>query len=536
MSRKRREARRPAPAPPTPPRRAFRLEPLVFAALVVATLAPIWLVPYFPSQDGGSHLETASVFLRYADPLYSKYYELNLSVGPNWVVTLLLGGLMLVFSPAVAEKILVSGYVVLFALSARLALGAIRAESRWLAPAALLLVFNLPLHMGFYNFCLSLGLLLLVVGYYLRRHPRWTIPSTAALAALAVLLYLCHPVSLVMAAAFIGILSVWPWPVPPWRQPRASLAPLVALAPAVALLATFVTREGSDLSGGRSRREVRLTDFLFLRAYDDFERWLCYGVFAVFGLAVAYRLVTLRRQPEQARWASLAFVVLVLTGIYAAVPDMLAGGTMVKMRLTIYPFLGLLLWLGAGVYARWFRGLLLAAIVALLAVQLGHFTGRYRAINERLAVYYSAAEHLPAGATLLPLCFDPWGSAGDRPLSVFAQPFLHAAGRISAAKRALTLLNQPGNTDYYPVALRPSNNPYAFITPDEKNYHRGRPPEFLSYAERTGGSVDYVLVWGLRRSLLQSPSVKRILEQLSAGYEEIDRSADGHMVFFKRKG
>lgn len=542
--RPKRPQRPPAAKPPLPAEaRAERPElatgrrdDFILLVLTAAMLVPVWLVAYFPSQDGGSHLETASVLFHYGgDSVFRQYYDLNLKLGPNWVVTVLLGGLMLVTSPAVAEKIFVSGYVLLFAAGLRMALGAIRAESRWLAGLGLLLVYNFPLHMGFYNFCLSLALLMVVLGVFLSRHPRWTILSTLVMAGLSLLLYLCHPVSLVIGTAIIGVVAVWPWPERPWRKPRALLAPLLALLPALALLATFLTREGSDLSGGASRREMRFDDFYFLLSFDDAERKICLALFALFGACVLYRLVTWMRQPERARWASLAVATGVVFAIYALAPDKMAGGSLVKTRLTIYPFMALLLWLAAGSYARWFKIALQSAATVLLVVQLGTNAQRYRAVNRMLEVFYQSTPHLEPNSTLLPLDFDPWGTEKDGVLSIRVQPFLHAAGRMSAAREAMTLLNQPGNTDYYPVILKPSNNPYKFITPNEKNFQQGRPPEFITYPERTGGRVDFVLLWGLPPQLQNHPSVRRILEQLAMGYEEIDRSPDGKMRFFKHK-
>ena len=50
--------------------------------------------------------------------------------------------------------------------------------------------------------------------------------------------------------------------------------------------------------------------------------------------------------------------------------------TLVKTRLTIYPFMALLLWLASGSYARWFKIALQSAAAILLVVQLGYYAGR----------------------------------------------------------------------------------------------------------------------------------------------------------------
>ena len=70
-----------------------------------------------------------------------------------------------------AEKVLVSVYVIGFGLSYRYFLGAADRAAHWLAPAALLFVFNFCFMKGFYNYCLSLILFWVVLGYCIgRRH------------------------------------------------------------------------------------------------------------------------------------------------------------------------------------------------------------------------------------------------------------------------------------------------------------------------------------------------------------------------------
>jgi hypothetical protein len=138
---------------------------------------PIWCAGHFPSQDGPSHLDTAHVLLRYHDagtPAFAQLYELRVKLGPNILLSLVLAGLMVVFDPSVAERLLVSGYVLLFALSFRAAIRAVAPESRWMATFALPLAYNAPLHMGFYSFSLSVALFPLAIAAWLRGHPAWT--------------------------------------------------------------------------------------------------------------------------------------------------------------------------------------------------------------------------------------------------------------------------------------------------------------------------------------------------------------------------
>ena len=70
----------------------------------------------------------------------------------------MLRALLAVLPPAAAEKVLVSGYVLLFALAARFFAGAVDPTRRWLAFLAFPFALNATLHNGFYSFAISVAL------------------------------------------------------------------------------------------------------------------------------------------------------------------------------------------------------------------------------------------------------------------------------------------------------------------------------------------------------------------------------------------
>src|SRR5438067_602152 len=79
-------------------------------------LAPIWCVHYFPSQDGPAHVSNAKILLDYhrADaPALRKYYVLNHWPEPNLAGHWIMAGLMNFLPPFIAEKVLLSLYIVL---------------------------------------------------------------------------------------------------------------------------------------------------------------------------------------------------------------------------------------------------------------------------------------------------------------------------------------------------------------------------------------------------------------------------------------
>src|SRR5262245_53232457 len=101
-----------------------RLDAVLFALLLLVEVAPIWWFEYFPSSDGPSHIENATILLRYHDPDWAfvrDFYTISTRPDPNWLGHLLLAGLIGFVPPLIAEKILLTGYVVLLPVSVRYA-------------------------------------------------------------------------------------------------------------------------------------------------------------------------------------------------------------------------------------------------------------------------------------------------------------------------------------------------------------------------------------------------------------------------------
>jgi hypothetical protein len=126
---------------------------LLCLALIIMHLMPIWAFKYFPSQDGPAHVNNANIIREYHDrPLFRKYYSLNKDLVPNWFGHLVMAGLMYLIPALVAEKMLLSGYVILLPISLCYVLRTIRPDGAFLTVLIFPFVYSFLLHMGFYNF------------------------------------------------------------------------------------------------------------------------------------------------------------------------------------------------------------------------------------------------------------------------------------------------------------------------------------------------------------------------------------------------
>ena len=141
---------------------------LLIGLLIVAYLLPIWLFPYFPTQDGVSHVYNSQILTEYNNPDYQfrDYYEINWYPFPNWLSHFSLAVLMFVFPPLIAEKIFLSLYVILFPLAIYYFLNAVQRGRYALVILSFTFVYNYLFLMGFYNFAVSVPLFFLALGYW----------------------------------------------------------------------------------------------------------------------------------------------------------------------------------------------------------------------------------------------------------------------------------------------------------------------------------------------------------------------------------
>lgn len=523
-------------------------ENLLFIILIVVCLIPIWQFKYLPSQDGPSHINNANIIREYHYPDYPvlrRYYTLNKRFTPNLFGHLLMAGLMYIMSPLFAEKILLSIYVILLPISVRYVLRAIRPDSSFLAVLSFPLIYNYLFHMGFYNFSCSLPFFFFVVGYWIKYQEGFNISRIAVLAVLSLLLYSCHILSVIIAYLAIAILAIWLTLLESvkmvrerrrslklfWHSiKRRALSPFFAFLPTALVAILFLQKTEIEFSPPEPFPILwkKLYHLLSLVSFRITEVYFSTILAELFIAVAIYLLITkiIRRQFN--RWDGLFLVVVSYTIIYFTMPepglknDGMVFYQMLNDRLSLFPFFGLILWFGAQTYHRIVRLGIKFIAVFVAIVLIGLNAGKYGQLNDYIEEYLSATRFVESNTTLLPLCFSPYGrdSKGER-LSLRVAPFLHASGHIAAEKGVVDLDNYEATRGYFPTFFRSNLDPFMHIGID--GGLEGVPPrvEFLTYPKRTGGSVDYVLVWQMQDEQLDDKYTKSILTQLQKGYKLI---------------
>src|ERR1700704_1494653 len=182
----------------------------IFFGLLILYLVPIWCFHYFPSADGPAHVANAHIMRELSRPsgaVFREYYDWNPLPQPNWSGHLVMAAFMIFTSPLVAEKILLSLYILLLPISVRFVLGLIQPHARFLSILSFPLIYSVPLHAGLYNFCCSLPVFFFTLGYWIKYRGAFSLGNAINLGLLLLILYFCHLISFLMTGVAIMIFT-----------------------------------------------------------------------------------------------------------------------------------------------------------------------------------------------------------------------------------------------------------------------------------------------------------------------------------------
>jgi hypothetical protein len=208
----------------------------VFALAALPTVLAIWTVPWFVTQDTPAHLYNAHIIassLR-PDSAFGNYYEVRWEPLPNWAGHLAFMGLLEFLSPRTADRVMMTVTFVGFAAAV--------AWLRWrvagwrgmpvAAALAVLLALNMMWLLGFTSFLLGACLFTITLGVWWAGREKPGPGRAVAVAALLVVGYFCHLVTLGLTAVGLVVLAV---ATPGGDRPRRLFLTAVSLIPLVGL-------------------------------------------------------------------------------------------------------------------------------------------------------------------------------------------------------------------------------------------------------------------------------------------------------------
>lgn len=553
-----------------------RIATVLFWVLLGLHLVPVWIFPLFPTQDGPAHIYNSDVLARFEGaewPELREYFHINRNLDPNWASHVLMAAASLMVGPVIAEKLLVSLYLLFLPLTVRYlswspttAPGSeprhgFSRESRAIAPLLVFpFLYSYSLHMGFYNFVMSLGFFFAVLGFYVRYREAMTAGRILVLALLVLGLYFCHAVSLVASMLAIGAVAFWQAGVveilhspvgersqsyrgslrqSAYRFYQLLVPAVVAFLPAVILLAGYLIRSTAAVplaaanppaDHGWIDRMLRLFSLSSLVSYSWAEFFFSSALVVVFAVTA---LVLLRRKWKVGRVEPADAFLMMACGfvvLYFIAPDELAGGSVILPRLELFPYLCCILWFASSTLGRPLSRWLIGSATVISMGLLGGHVLSYARFAAALDEFRSVAESIEPHSTLLAITLSDNAGHRTAPASLRVNPLKHACCYVALDSRAVLLTNYEAAHAYFPIQFRSGYNPYEMIGPfhadplsaDLERFHAGG-----------GAKVDYVLLYGTEDHELETESLLKT--QMTAHYEPIRTSGPRGLVRLYRR-
>lgn len=470
---------------------------IVFAALCMACVWPLFYVAHPPIGDLPQHLAAVRVLHDFRNPAFGfeRFFEIDLLATQYLSYYLAADALAYLFDVELATRLLIAASLIAIPYALRSLLHALGKEPR-LAVLVLPLAYSAHLILGFLNFVAAIPLSLYGVALAVRQRRSYSHGRALGLSLLSVVCFYTHVVPFALMGLAVGLVSL----ARDWRVSLRSLAPLLP-AGVAALVWIAVSPAGQATAGAASgsAQGVKIEFQSAQSALTQLPRWLT-DVFSGDGDLRVLQL-----------WGALVVMVGVLASIERALgrrslaPDALSRSF--GLRLCLLPPLCALLYFVLPVGYSWIwpiapRFPLLCAIwlVAVLprfelarplvlAVALGlaaasfHIAGNAFARFEREEVgdFEAALQVLPARQRVVGLIFERYSR------HVAFAPFLHYVAYYQARKGGAVMFTF-ADFPQSPFRFKESGRPPRVPPRWEWLPERVRPAELRDY--------DFALVRG----------------------------------------
>ncbi|MDP9361979.1 MAG: hypothetical protein M3P29_11060 [Acidobacteriota bacterium] len=421
----------------------------LYFGLALLALAPIWSVSYLPTSDGPSHLYNSWVLhelLRGSHGPVSEWYVIDWRPHPNWLGHAVSALLMSVVPPLIAEKLLVSGIVLLFLYAIWRYTGAVDESRRVFAFLAFPFAYSMLLQQGFYNFCISVALYFLVLAVWWKRRDNPDARTITIVAGLLLLCYFSHPMATVLA---IGSMAVLWLATLPGRSLATHEQHLFSVLPAVTLLAWFFRLRGVTLlrapvsASGLFSYIMRMWVIL---SFDEIQAKV--GLVLFFVLSALIIVTLIRREWRWQEGDAFVLLTLALVLVYARTPAASSGGTMIMERMSLFVVLSPIVWLAPRLPRRATIAFVLLFSILSLAYT-GYLVRRYRGLSRRVTELVHSADAIGRDTAFVTFLRDA------RPHGTFISVQMHAIDYAAIEKSSVDVNNYEAVTGYFPIRFRP---------------------------------------------------------------------------------
>ncbi|MEK7395678.1 MAG: hypothetical protein AAB116_01965 [Candidatus Poribacteria bacterium] len=473
---------------------------ILFVLMILIHLFPIWKFPYFPTQDGPSHIYNAQILKDFSDSDYAfnKYYNLNLKLFPNWTCYIVMAFFQYIVSPIVSEKIFLTIYIVTMALSFLYLLKSFGHKKGIFSILGFVYIYNFLFLMGFYNFSIALPLFLFSIGYFWKHKESIKWKNGIILALFLTATFFSHPIPYMVLVIIIFALSLVYFK----KRFKGIVFNIGCMIPSLALFAHYIISSGM-LTSKRSPSSYwnlpRLLSDLFsiksLASFNLIEQtkigYILAGLMGLLLIITIIRKLSIKKVNLiiKLEEKDYMFIALIITfALYVYLPDGVDNqGGFVTSRMNLMTSFLIIPLLSENI-GRIIRKI---AIALMLILVLGNFVYLYNyfdILNYELEEYNAGVGTIGNNIVMMPLIFDKGGN------SQLVQIFTHAPNYYCLDNGNINLGNYEAAQHYFPINFRSE-----FERPTISQVHYA--PNEIDFA-KLSSYVDCIVAFGYDKNIL----------------------------------
>lgn len=500
-----------------------RKEKFFFLAVLLVNLYSVLDNRFYPTMDGPAHLHNAYLLkeLALGSDFVSHYYSVNTIPIPNWTNHFLQAFLLLFLSPNLTEQFTFVLYVLLLSLSFRYFVKQIQPSN--LAASILIFpfLFSFLLHLGFINFCFSIGFMFLGLGYYLKNKNKINFNKGVILSLIILFSYFSNVFGFVYLLFFIYSFCFVEHFSKAEKLSKGSISEfikkyivlfMVSAIPLICLLVFYNTVVFFPSGFQRERYELLnwISDIrpLIVYIYKEDEEFL--HLLFVF-LIASFSIAVFNFYKKESRFKSSIHLVLLSTVfvtylLLLKVPDGSSAG-MMSDRLCLMLYFVFLATLIAFPIPRTI--LLLAAVITVFVNVSIYFFNHSRIIksySDHADTMVELSEKINEKSIVLPINIDADWMEG------------HFSNYAGLNKEIVILENYEAQIGWFPLKWNVNNMPKFILGTKQTVSNIYWTTNTNSKTEK---KIDYVLIFGTP-SKVNQPEFSELKSELSTFYDLID--------------
>lgn len=489
---------------------------ILYILLLTAHIGLVWVLPYFPTQDGPSHIYNLVILddLLHGGKEWGSFFNYKLHAIPNMGFHLIAYPLLQFFQPLITEKIFVSIYIFLMGACVPFFL---RSFDKPVFPMTFLVfpvIFNLNLMMGFYSYTITIPLFLLAVSISWQFRDCNMLCRFVMLNLMGFVLFYFHLIPFIFFLIFLGLMAVLDTDTYKNRFTRF-LKTIIIISPLIINLFMYLTNgiktPSQDFSYLLSpSRFFELSSELFMFSTTSFSPWQLIPASILIFLMYLHlkecvkRWIRSRDIPVSERL--LLSMMLTLFLIYMIAPFRFGGGSFFNER---FPWVILLISLPllktpeTGI-CRHINIIVVASV--FLMVNFIIFWQQNAKVNNFVSGLHV---EMPKGAFVMTY-------KARAPQWSRVDPLMHAVSYYCISNKYVDIGNYETQFDYFPIHFQKTLP--SFPLPKQIGYY----PEAIKWADYP--SIQYVFGWNTDKA-----GKTKLLGYFQIIWEE------GYLSIWKRK-